>query len=154
MFARDVAAPKQREYVSADGSLVLPAFRTFQQGAADPTGWRWSDTLQAHGFVSGKFGERVFVTNLSENKTYSGVVGAGGTLTDLKSFADRGGESVVQSPDGRVFVANGQVFAYARDGRALGRIDVPDRPIQLLYGGADGRTLYILTHHALYAARP
>ncbi|OWK30508.1 glycosyl hydrolase family 28-related protein [Sphingomonas mucosissima] len=154
MFARDVAAPKQREYVSADGSLVLPAFRTFQQGPADPTGWRWSDTLQAHGFVSGKIGERVFVTNSSENKTYSGVVGAGGTLTDLKSFADRGGESVVQGPDGRVFVANGQVFAYARDGRALGRIDVPDRPLQLLYGGADGRTLYILTHHALYAARP
>jgi sugar lactone lactonase YvrE len=154
MFARDVAAPKQREYVSGDGSLVLPAFRTFQQGPADPTGWRWSDTLQAHGFVSGKVGERVFVANSSENMTYSGVIGAGGTLTDLKSFADRGGESVAKGPDGRVFVANGQVFAYAADGRALGRIDVPERPLQLLFGGADGRTLFILTHHALYAARP
>ena len=154
MFARDVAAPKQREYVSADGSLVLPAFRTFQQGPADPTGWRWSDTLQTYGFVSGKVGERVFVTNSSENMTYSGTIGAGGTLTNLKPFADRGGESVVKGPDGRVFVANGQVFAYAPDGRALGRIDVPDRPLQLLFGGADGRTLFILTHHALYAARP
>ena len=154
MFARDVAAPKQREYVSADGSLVLPAFRTFQQGPADPTGWRWSDTLQTHGFVSGKVGERVFVANSSENKTYSGTIGADGTLTDLKPFADRGGESVVKGPDGRVYVANGQVFAYAPDGRALGRIDVPDRPLQLLFGGADGRTLFILTHHALYAARP
>ncbi len=154
MFARDVATPKQREYVSADGSLVLPAFRTFQQGPADPTGWRWSDSLQSYGFVSGKVGERVFVANSSENKTYSGTIGAGGTLTDLKPFADRGGESVVKGPDGRVFVANGQVFAYAPDGRALGRIDVPDRPLQLLFGGADGRTLFILTHHALYAARP
>ncbi|EEF22099.1 conserved hypothetical protein, partial [Ricinus communis] len=27
MFARDVALPKQREYVSPDGSLVLPAYR-------------------------------------------------------------------------------------------------------------------------------
>ncbi len=133
---------------------MLPAFRTFQQGPADPTGWRWSDALQAHGFVSGKIGERVFVANSSENRTYSGTIGAGGTLTDLKPFADRGGESVVKGPDGRVFVANGQVFAYAPDGRALGRIDVPDRPLQLLFGGADGRTLFILTHHALYAARP
>lgn len=154
MFARDVAVPKAKSYVSADGSLILPAFRTFQQGAPDPTGWRWSDALNAHGFVSGKVGERVFVTNASENMTYSGVIGAGGSLTDLNRFADRGGESVVKGPDGRVYVANGQVFAYDADGRALGRIDVPDRPLQLLFGGKDGRTLFILTHHALYSARP
>jgi len=29
----------------------------------------------------------------------------------------------------------------------------PSAPRQLLFGGADGRTLFILTHHALYAAR-
>ena len=70
----------------------------------------------------------------------------------LQPFADRGGESVVADASGRVFVANGQVFAYAADGRALGRIDVPERPLQLLIGGPDRRTLFILTHHALYAA--
>jgi hypothetical protein len=35
MFKRDMAAPKAREYVSPDGSLVLPAFRVFQQGSPD-----------------------------------------------------------------------------------------------------------------------
>lgn len=77
---------------------------------------------------------------------------AGGALTDLRPFADRGGESVVRDAQGRVFVANGQVFAYAPDGSPLGRIDVPERPLQLLVGGEGGRTLFILTHHALYAA--
>ena len=57
-------------------------------------------------------------------------------------------------PDGRVYVANGQVFVYDASGRALGRIDVPERPLQLLFGGVDGRTLFILTHHALYSSRP
>ena len=52
-----------------------------------------------------------------------------------------------------MFVANGQVFVYGPDGRALGRIDVPERPLQILFGGADGRTLFILTHHSLYAAQ-
>ena len=75
-------------------------------------------------------------------------------MTDLKPFAARGGESVVAGADGRVYVANGQVFVYAADGSEQGRIDVPDRPLQLLFGGADGRTLLILTHHALYTARP
>lgn len=154
MFARDAGAPKAMEYVSPDGSLSLPAFRTWQQGPADHTGWRWSDSLNAHGFVSGKPGERLFVTNASENITYSGVVGAAGALNDLKPFANRGGESVAVDGQGRVFVANGQIFVYGPDGRETGRIDVPDRPLQILFGGPDKRTLFILTHHALYAAKP
>jgi len=96
----------------------------------------------------------VFVTNGSEVATYSGVLGAGGAITDLKTFANRGGESVAVGPDGRVYVANGQVFVYAADGKNMGRIDVPERPLQLLFGGKDKRTLFILTHHTLYAVQP
>jgi sugar lactone lactonase YvrE len=154
MFAREVATPKTREYVSPDGSIALPAFRVWQQGPPDHVGWRWSNGLNANGLVSARDGDRLFVTNGSENVTYSGTVGSGGTLTDLKRVADRGGESVAVDDRGRVYVANGQVFVYASDGAELGRIDVPERPLQILFGGADGRTLFILTHHALYAARP
>jgi DNA-binding beta-propeller fold protein YncE len=151
MFARDMAAPKAREYVSSDGSLFLPAARTFSQGPPDGTGWRFSDNLDTYGFVSAKPGSRVFVSNESEGRTYSGLVGAGGSVTDLKLFADRGGEGVAVGPTGNVYLANGQVLVYAQDGKQIGQIDVPERPLQLLFGGADGRTLFILTHHALYA---
>ncbi|MGR4863306.1 glycosyl hydrolase family 28-related protein [Caulobacter sp. LARHSG274] len=152
MFARDMARPKARQYVSPDGSLVLPAFRVVQQGPPNHLGWRFSDTLDAYGLVTAKVGARVFLSNGSEDRTYSGLVGPGGAVTDLKPFANRGGESVVQGPDGRVYVANGQVFVYDRDGRELGQIQVPERPIQLIFGGPDRRTLFILSHHSLYAA--
>lgn len=151
MFARDVVLAKPREYVSPDKSLVMPAYRTFQQGPSDFQGWRFSDALDTYGFVMARPGERVFVTNGSENRTYSAMLGAGGSLADLKVFAERGGESVVADRRGRVFVANGQVFVYDAAGRESGRIDVPERPLQLLVGGAEGRTLFILSHHALYA---
>ena len=154
MFARDVGARKEREYVSPDGSISLPAFRVWQQGPTDRTGWRWSDSLNANGLVGAKPGERIFVTNGSENVTYSAVVGRQGSLPGLKPFTNRGGESVAVDAQGRVYVANGQVFIYGPDGREQGRIDVPDRPLQILFGGRDGRTLFILTHHALYTARP
>ena len=153
MFARDMAGPKAREYVSPDGSLVLPAYRVFQQGPPDYRGLRFSDSLDTYGFTTARPGERVFVANSSENKTYSGLVGTGGAITDLKVFADRGGESVAVDGQGRVYVANGQVFVYGPDGRGLGRIDVPERPLQLLFGGPDRATLFVLTHHALYAVR-
>lgn len=145
-FARGMATPKAREYVSLDGSLVLPAFRAFRQGD-----WRFSDTMDAMGLVTAKQGERVFLTNESEDRTYNGLVGPNGTVTDLKLFANRGGESVAVGPDGHVFVANGQVFVFGADGKELTRIDVPERPIQLVVGGADKRTLFILCHHGLYS---
>jgi hypothetical protein len=153
MFARDMALAKPREYVSPDGSLALPAYRVFQQGPADYRAMRFSDALDTYGFTTAKPGQRVFVTNSSENKTYSGLVGQHGAITDLKPFANRGGESVATDGEGRVYVANGQVFVYAPDGRELGRVDIPERPLQLVFGGADKRTLFVLTHHALYAVR-
>jgi sugar lactone lactonase YvrE len=154
MFAREVGTPKAQEYVSPDGSIALPAFRVWQQGPTDHVGWRWSSGLIANGLVGARQGERLFVTNGSENRTYSGTVGQGGTLTGLQPFANRGGESVAVDDRGRVYVANGQVFVYDSDGNQVGRIDVPERPLQILFGGPDRRTLFILTHHALYAARP
>ncbi|MDE1917971.1 MAG: SMP-30/gluconolactonase/LRE family protein [Sphingomonadales bacterium] len=153
MFRHDMATPKAREYVSPDGSLVLPAFRVFQQGSPDHLGWRFSDMLDAYGFVAARVGSHVFLSNESEDKTYSGLLGAGGSVTDLKPFANRGGESVAVDSQGRVYVANGQVFVFAPDGKDLGRIDVPERPLQILFGGEDHRTLFILTHHTLYAVK-
>jgi sugar lactone lactonase YvrE len=153
MFARDVAVPKAQEYVSPDGSLALPAFRFISQGPPDFRGLRFSDSLDTYGFVTAKPGSRVFVTNSSENKTYSGLVGKGGAITDLKMFANRGGEGVTTDARGRVYVANGQVFVYGADGAELGRIDVPERPLQVVFGGADKKSLFVLTHHSLYRVR-
>ncbi|OON59229.1 gluconolaconase [Massilia sp. KIM] len=153
MFARDVALPKAQEYVSPDGSLVLPAYRVLRQGAPDHLGWRWADSHQAHGLVTAPVGQRVVFTNGSENRTFSGVVGEGGGITELKQLADRGGESAAVGPNGDVYVANGQVFIYGQDGKQKGRIDVPERPLQLVFGGPDKRTLFILTHHSLYATQ-
>jgi hypothetical protein len=152
MFKRDVALPKQREYVSPDGSLVLPAYRVFKQGPADHLGFRFSDSLDTHGLVSAGENGRVVFTNGSENRTFSGLIGAGGAITELKLAASRGGESAAVDGKGNVYVANGQVFVYAPDGKEIGRIDVPERPLQLIFGGEGKRTLFILTHHALYAA--
>jgi hypothetical protein len=152
LFAQYVANPQSEGYVSLDGSVVLPAFAVFAQGA-DHRGWRFSDTLDAYSLVRAKPGARILLANNSENRTYSGVLHANGSIDDLKAFASRGGESVVRARDGRVFVANGQVLVYAADGRPAGMIDVPGRPLQLLFGGDDAATLFVLSHEALYAIR-
>jgi pectate lyase-like protein len=148
LFARDVATGPSREYATPDGSVVLPAFRVFHQGPPDQRGWRFSHSLDTHGFIIAKPGARIYVSNGSEAKTYAVTVGAKGTLTDLKVFAERGGESVATDSSGRVYVANGQVFVYGANGEQLGIIDIPERPLQLL---VSGQTLFVLSHHSLYS---
>jgi hypothetical protein len=151
LFAQDVSTPVSREYVSPDGSVALPAYPVVHQGPPDNRGWRFSHALDTYGFVLAKPGAHIYVSNSSEARTYRATVGAGGTLSDLKVFADRGGESVAAESSGRVYIANGQVFVYAADGKQLGHIDVPERPIQVIVGGAQHKTLFILGQHALYS---
>ncbi|MGB6690269.1 MAG: glycosyl hydrolase family 28-related protein [Terracidiphilus sp.] len=151
MFAADVTTPKQKEYVSPDGSVFLPAGRVFQQGPPDSSGWRFSDNLDSYGFINAVPGQRVYVSSESEDRTYSALVNADGTLRDLRVFVNRGGESVAADAKGNVYVANGQIFVYDLSGKKIGEIDAPERPIDIVFGGADHRTLFILAHHALYA---
>jgi sugar lactone lactonase YvrE len=133
--------------------VFLPAGRVFQQGPSDYTGWRFSDNLDTDGFISALPGQRVYVSSESEDLLYSALVRADGTLNDLQPFAERGGESVAVDLKGNVFVANGQIFVYDPAGKEIGQIDVPERPIDIVFGGADHRTLFILAHHALFAVR-
>jgi len=152
MFREDVANPKARRYISPDGSVFLPAGRVVQQGPPDARGWRFSDNLDTHGFISALPGNRVYVSNESEDLTYSARVNPDGTLADLQPFGDRGGECVAVDRNGNVYVANGQIFIYDKSGKTIGRIDTPERPIDLAFGGPNGRTLFILSHHTLYSA--
>jgi hypothetical protein len=151
LFARDVAEAPAHEYASPDGSLVLPAYRVFHQGPPDNRGWRFSHSLDTYGFIIAKPGTRLYVSNASEARTYAYTLGPKGVLQDLKVFAERGGESVASDASGHVYLANGQIFVYGPNGNQLQTIDVPDRPLQLLVGGKNGQTLFILTHHALYS---
>ena len=154
MFAEDVTTPKAREYVSPDNSVILPAGRVFQQGpATDTSGWRFSHNLDAHGFISANAGQRIYVSSASEDRTYSAIVGPNGALKDLTPFADRGGECVAVDSKGNVYVANGQIMVYNPAGQQIAEIDVPERPIDIVFGGADRRTLFILSHHALFSVK-
>lgn len=154
MFAADATTLKTREYVSTDGSVFLPAGRVFQQGPAnDTSSWRFSDNLDTYGFLIAQPGQRVYVSSESEDITYSAKVNSDGTLADLKPFAQRGGESVAVDGRGNVYVANGQIFVFSPSGKQIAEIDVPERPLQLVFGGPDRKTLFILAHHALFAVR-
>jgi sugar lactone lactonase YvrE len=74
-------------------------------------------------------------------------------LTHLKLFAEQGGESTISDAAGNVYIAQGQIFVYNPAGRQIGVIEVPQRPIDILFGGKNDKTLFILARSALYSVQ-
>jgi len=149
-FTEAVPVQKPYQYVSADGSTFIPAGEDFVTGALY-YGTKMADLLRAFGLAQAVPGKPFYVSDESEQKTYEVSVASDGTLTKPRLFAEQGGESVTQDADGNVYIAAGQIYVYNSSGRLIDTIEVPDRPVDLVFGGKDGKTLFILARSSLYA---
>jgi sugar lactone lactonase YvrE len=152
MFSKVVSTRKPYQYVSPDHSLFIPADEAFVQGPPY-FGYKFAYILQAFGLVKAVPGKPFYVTNESEQRTYTGTVKDDGTLSGLRIFAEQGGENLAQDSAGNVYLAAGQIYVYNASGKPIDVIKVPERPLDLVFGGKDRRTLFILTQSSLYAVR-
>jgi sugar lactone lactonase YvrE len=144
--------PRPFQYVSPDGSTFLAADELFTSGT---TFWgvKGSPMLRAFGLAPTKPGQPFYLTSEAELRTYRATVGTDGSVGDMKLFVEQGGEGVAVDAQGNVYIAAGQIYVYNPSGRLVDTIEVPERPIQLLFGGADRRTLFIAARSSLYAVR-
>jgi len=151
-FLETVPVKQPFQFVSPDGTTFLPAGEDFVTGELY-YGYKLNNTLRAFGFAPANEGQPYYVSDESGEKTYVGTVDVDGTLSNLKLFAEQGGESVTVDDKGNVYIAAGQVFVYNPSGDLIDTIDIPERPSQLLFGGSDGRTLFVLARTSLYAVQ-
>ena len=152
LFSKVVTTRKPHQYVSPDGTLFIPSEDVFIQGPPY-FGYKFAYILQGSGLVKAVSGKPFYVTNEAEQRTYTGSVNADGTLSGLRPFAEQGGESLAQDSEGNVYLAAGQIFVYNPAAKLIDTIRVPERPLDLIFGGKDRRTLFILTQSSLYAVR-
>jgi len=151
-FLEASLARKPWQFVSPDGSTFLPAGEQFVSGQLY-YGTKLNDLLRGFGLAPAVEGQPYYVTDESGQTTYVGIVGEDGTLSNLRLFAERGGESVTVDEKGNVYIAAGQVFVYNSAGELIDTIDIPERPSQLLFGGSARDTLFILARSSLYAVQ-
>ena len=151
-FTEAVPVAKPYQYISPDGTTIIPAGQDFVKGQLY-YGTKMADVLRAFGLGKVAPGKRFYVSDESQEKTYSASVDASGTINGMKLFAERGGESVATDAAGNVYMAAGQIFVYNPQGESLGTIQVPERPIDLIFGGKDGQTLFILARTSVYSLK-
>jgi hypothetical protein len=147
----NIGGSKTWQYMSPDGSTFLPAGTDFVNGALY-YGIKMADILRAFSMGKATPGRPFYVSDERQKRTYAADVKADGSLTNVRLFANQGGESIAVAPDGKVYLAAGQIYVYRPDGTPAGEIDVPERPISIVFGGMDRRTLFILARTSLYSA--
>jgi len=145
-------AQPYRQFVSPDGTTFLPVGRDFMEGA---TSWGVKSSAQIRGFSLSPAapGKPFYIVDEAQLRTWTGTAGPDGSLTGLKVFAEQGGEGSAVDAAGNVYVAAGQIYVYSPAGKLIDTIEVPERPLQLAFGGRDGRTLFIPARTSLYAIR-
>ena len=151
-FLEDISAKRLYQFVSPDGTAFFPAGEDFVSGELY-YGSKFNDTLRAFGLAPAVAGQPYYISDESGEKTYVGAVGVDGAISNLKLFAEQGGESVTVDAKGNVYIAAGQVFVYSPSGDLIDTIEIPERPSQLLFGGSDGKTLFVLARSSLYSVR-
>jgi sugar lactone lactonase YvrE len=151
-FPEFVQRKKPYQFVSLDRSTFIPAGEDFVSGQLY-YGSKIHDVLHAFGLAPAPVGEAFYICDEEEQRTFKATVDQAGTITKLELFVNVGSESVTEDADGNVYIAAGQIYVYSPTGKLLGTIDVPERPSQLVFGGSDGKTLFITARSSLYAVQ-
>ncbi|MGA9777711.1 MAG: glycosyl hydrolase family 28-related protein [Verrucomicrobiia bacterium] len=149
---RDSLSHPVGDFLSPDGTIAIPVGEDFLHAA---TSWGVKSSPQIRSFGLGRAGpgKPFYVTDESELRTWKAGVNPDGSLTNFQLFAEQGGESVTADSHGNVYIAAGEVYVYDPAGTLIDTIEVPERPIQVVLGGADHRTLFIAARTSLYSLR-
>jgi sugar lactone lactonase YvrE len=138
------------QFVSPDGSAALPVGESFLGGE---TSWGVKSSPQIRAFGLGKAvpGRPFYITDESNMRTWKADVNPDGSLANFQLFAEDGGESVTTDSQGNVYLAAGEIYVFDPAGNLIDTIETPQRPIQILFGGNDGNTLFITARDSLYS---
>ncbi|MHC4297434.1 MAG: SMP-30/gluconolactonase/LRE family protein, partial [Planctomycetota bacterium] len=111
------------------------------------------DMVRPNGVIGTPGGKKLYVTDHGGSKTFSYAISADGTLSNKKLFAPEGSDGMTIDNEGNIYLTTSAVTVYDKEGRKIETIEIPERPANVAFGGADGHTLFITARKSLYSVR-
>jgi sugar lactone lactonase YvrE len=123
-------------FIAPDGATIIPVCY---------------DLARACSLVEAIPGKPVYACDEYDKRTVRMDVDQKGYLSGLKYFAEKGEFSVIQDAEGNVFIADGDVYVFDKEGNQTGLIRIPERPTGIIFGGKDKKTLFITGRSILFS---
>ncbi len=134
-FNTITVARDQECWVAPDGRTIIPVAYDLARSTSLATAWP---------------GKTAYIADEYDKRTVSVDVDKQGYVANLKYFAERGEFVSITDNQGNVYIADGQVYVYDSSGKQIKVIKVPERPTSLVFGGKDGKMLFVTGHNGLY----
>jgi hypothetical protein len=93
------------------------------------------------------------VTHEDPKITYRFNVDADGKLVNMQKQVARGEYSSLVDADGNLYLAEGQIMVFDKNGNEIKRINMDERPLSMTIGGKENDWLFVTTSNSLYRIR-
>ena len=123
-------------FIASDGKTIIPVCYDLARSCA---------------LVEAFPGKPLYTSDEYDKRTVRFVVDNKGYISDLHYFAEKGEFSSVPDNQGNIYIADGEIYVFNPDGKQTGLIHVPERPSSIVFGGKEGKTLFITGRSALYS---
>lgn len=128
----------QNCFVAPDGVTIIP---------------ECYDLARSSSILEAVPGKPFYCTDEYDKRIVKMDVDKEGKLSNLTYFIEQGEFGSAVDGNGNIYVADGQIYIYNKDGRKTGTIKVPERPASIQFGGKDGKTLFIAARSSLYCVK-
>ncbi len=109
------------------------------------------DMVRPNGVLGTPDGKHLYVADHGAGKTYVYTIGPDGMLSGKKLFAEQGSDGMTLDENGNLYLTAKAVLVYEPSGKLIQTIEVPERPANVVFGGKDGKTLFITARKSLYS---
>jgi len=125
-------------FIAPDGKTIIPQFYDLARCATLQEAWP---------------GKQVYISDEYRKRTVRFEVATNGMLSDPYYFAEWGDFSSTVDADGNVYISDGQIYVFDKNGEEKNVIVTPERPATILFGGKDNNTLFFTSRSSLFRVR-
>jgi len=111
------------------------------------------DYKQPNGLVGTPDGKTLYVSDINDKKIWKYTIANDGTLGNKTLFAPEGSDGMTIDKKGNVYLTNKSVSIYNAKGDHLTRIEVPEQPSNLCFGGKKKNILFITARTSVYVLK-
>jgi gluconolactonase len=112
-----------------------------------------SDLKQPNGLVGTPDGKTLYVADMGDRKTWKYDIAADGTLSNKTLFAPEGSDGMTIDTDGNVYLTSRGVMVYNKNGENIAKIEVPEMPSNVCFGGKNRNILFITARTSIYTLK-
>lgn len=112
-----------------------------------------SDFKQPNGLIGTPDGKALYVSDINDGKIWKYSIQPDGSLTNKTFFAPEGSDGMTIDNLGNIYLTSQTVSVYNPQGENIARIEVPEQPSNVCFGGKKRNILFITARTSVYTLK-